>query len=227
MRATRAKARPLALAGAAGGRIAPEQTTPGRSKELFAGNERATIEKIFTEHGLPGYIGWGIYGAESSYGKVGLGRTGGFGFGLIEPSYNGKSPREGQLYYNAEIAAETLEGLLRSEGGLANAVWAYSGHSYHLGHLAELGHAGGSGGNFHESHPGAGPEGLIEPGIGGELNLPSIPNPLEAIGNFFSLLTSGETWLRIGEVLAGVILLFLGLKNLTGAELPSVVPVPV
>lgn len=197
------------------------QARSTQSGTLFAQHERATIEKIFTENGLPGYIGWGLYGAESSYGKAA--HDGGFGFGLIEPSYNGKVPRAGQTYYNAEIAAETLKGLLRSNGGLRGAVEAYSGHEYGLAHLAELGGAPSSGSNFHESHPGAGPEALGEPG----LPEVSIGNPLNTIGDLISLLTSGETWIRLGEILAGAALILLGLVGLTGAHAPSVVPLPV
>lgn len=61
-----------------------------------------------------------------------------------------------------------------------------------------------------------------------------LTNPLEpglkavgTIGDLISLLTNGETWIRLGEILAGALLLYLGLKGLTGAEFPSVVPVPV
>jgi hypothetical protein len=43
----------------------------------------------------------------------------------------------------------------------------------------------------------------------------------ETISNFFSLLGKGETWIRLGEILAGALLIFLALKGLTGAELPS------
>ncbi len=44
-------------------------------------------------------------------------------------------------------------------------------------------------------------------------------NPLAAVGSFFSALTKGETWLRLAEVLAGAILLIMGLKALTGSDL--------
>lgn len=210
VRATRAKA---------------DKAPTGGSTKLLVEHERATIEAIFQERGLPGWVGWGIYGAESSYGKAA--HDGGFGFGLIEPSYNGKSPRAGQTYYNAEISADTVKGLLKSSGGLDQAIEDYAGHEYSLSHIIDLGKVGKKpAGSFAEEHPNAGPEDLIEPGIGG-LGGINIPNPLEALGSFFSLLTSGETWLRIGEVLGGVILLFLGLKGLTGVELPSAVPVPV
>lgn len=43
----------------------------------------------------------------------------------------------------------------------------------------------------------------------------SLPNPLtgvNAVGDFFNRLTEGNTWVRVGEVLAGVLLLYLGLN---------------
>jgi hypothetical protein len=195
--------------------------TPG-PRALAVEHERATIEKIFEGQGLPGWVGWGIYGAESSYGKAK--NDAGFGFGLIEPSYAGKSPRAGQTYYNAEIAAETVKGLLKTSGGLDQAIESYSGHEYSLSHIIDLGKVGKKpSGSFAEEHPGAGPEALGEPG----LPEPSIGNPLNTLGDLIGLLTSGQTWLRLGEILGGALLLFLGLKGLTGAELPSTVPVPV
>lgn len=53
----------------------------------------------------------------------------------------------------------------------------------------------------------------------------AISGPFGALEHFFEILTSGETWLRIGETLAGAILIYLGLKALTGvgaADLPGV-----
>jgi|ERR1700729_2582121 len=38
---------------------------------------------------------------------------------------------------------------------------------------------------------------------------------IDAIGDFFSRLTSGATWIRVGEVVAGGIILFIGIHALT------------
>jgi hypothetical protein len=43
----------------------------------------------------------------------------------------------------------------------------------------------------------------------------NLPNPLAglaAIGDFFNRLTEPQTWLRVGEVAAGLLLLYLGLQ---------------
>lgn len=41
---------------------------------------------------------------------------------------------------------------------------------------------------------------------------------LKAIGDFFSRLTQANTWIRVGEVLLGVILLAVGMARITGAQ---------
>lgn len=64
----------------------------------------------------------------------------------------------------------------------------------------------------------------IEEGDVGKLGGALVGDPLKAVGDFFSILTSGETWLRLVEVLAGAILFYLGLKTLTGtgaSDLPG------
>lgn len=43
----------------------------------------------------------------------------------------------------------------------------------------------------------------------------SIPNPLggiNAVGDFFNRLTQANTWVRVGEVAAGILLVYLGLN---------------
>lgn len=43
---------------------------------------------------------------------------------------------------------------------------------------------------------------------------PQYSNPLEDVGNFFRALTQSSTWVRVGEVLAGGILLYAGVRAL-------------
>lgn len=73
--------------------------------------------------------------------------------------------------------------------------------------------------------------------------LPGVPNPLgksgleggvgeslsavSSLAHLIALLTSDETWLRLGEIIAGAVLILLGLKGLAGVDLPAIVPVPV
>lgn len=54
----------------------------------------------------------------------------------------------------------------------------------------------------------------------GSPNPPSLPNPLSglaAIGDFFGRLTEGNTWIRIGEALLGIVLIAVGLARVTHA----------
>lgn len=48
-------------------------------------------------------------------------------------------------------------------------------------------------------------------------NAVSIPNPLAAVGDFLSRLTQANTWIRVGEVLLGIVLLAVGVARLTNA----------
>jgi hypothetical protein len=45
-------------------------------------------------------------------------------------------------------------------------------------------------------------------------HLPNPLDPLQAIGDFFHRLTEEQTWIRVGEAVAGGVLLFIGVKAL-------------
>jgi hypothetical protein len=50
---------------------------------------------------------------------------------------------------------------------------------------------------------------------------PSLPNPLsgvDAIGAFFNKLGEANTWIRVGKVIIGGLLLVVGLVHITGAD---------
>jgi hypothetical protein len=64
---------------------------------------------------------------------------------------------------------------------------------------------------------------------------PSLPNPLSgvnAIGAFFNKLGEANTWIRVGKVVIGGLLLVVGLVHITGAagavaDAARKVPVPI
>jgi hypothetical protein len=59
------------------------------------------------------------------------------------------------------------------------------------------------------------PEPLIP---GTKIQVPSIPNPLSgiaAVGDFFQRLTQASTWLRIFEIVIGVVLVGVGIASMT------------
>lgn len=59
-------------------------------------------------------------------------------------------------------------------------------------------------------------------GSGGEGVLPNPLAGLAAVGDFFNRLTQANTWLRVGEVVAGLLVLYLGLnaafRNTAGGQ---------
>lgn len=192
---------------------------------------------MFKHYGLPGWLGWGTYGAESSYGQAGE-----FKFGGIDlPAGNTSN-----LALAARESAKAYAGLVKQYGSVTAAVPHYSGNSYTVAHVKSLAAGGGQGHMVDASllnHLGEILGGNFAGGLGsaagealGEGKSPLAPveeaagglsSGLSSVGDFFSALTNVETWIRIGEVLAGAVLLYLGLKSLTGAELPSGIPIPV
>lgn len=61
---------------------------------------------------------------------------------------------------------------------------------------------------YYGSNVSRGPGGIPVPGV----QAPGVPSGLAAIGGFFSSLGDPHTWLRVAEVLAGLILLAVGLN---------------
>jgi hypothetical protein len=197
------------------------------------------VESIFAAYGLPGWLGWGTIGAESSYGTNNPGDD--HFFGLIGRSYKGQVPN-GELAHDAEISARLYKELVAEEG-LPAAVRTYSGNSYELSHVESEGKGSGAG----QSESAAfsiGPLQVwpppllesIEPWRWIKPNLGETPpgkeveaakSAVDSLGGLIELLTSGEFWLRALEIVGGGILLLLGLKGLAGIDLPAVVPVPV
>lgn len=189
-----------------------------KSAKIFQADERSEIEQVFDKAGLPGWLGWGTYGAESSYGKA---ANSGHGFGLIGSSYFGHVPKGSDPVYNAGVAAAAYKGYLAEGMDLPEAIEHFSGGEYTEAHVFELGGEKGSG--FLAQHGGKDTEGTLgEPGIGG---IGGLTNPLDTVASLIKILTSGETWIRLGEVIAGGLLLLLALKALTGTELPAIMPV--
>jgi hypothetical protein len=226
MQATRAKANSRATAKA-------PSSSAGRS-------ERELVESIFAAYGLPGWLGWGTYGAESSYGAT----TSGHFFGLIMDSYSGQRPNN-ELVHDTEISARLYKQLVDQYGSVAAAVPHYSGNSYEIGHVEQLGkgNAGGAGHAVDASlHIGplqvwpppllesVEPWNWIKPNLGETppgKEVERVSGGIDSIGGLIEFLTSGETWIRVAEVLAGALLIFLGLKGLSGVDFPAAIPVPV
>lgn len=187
-------------------------------------------------HGVPGWLLWGIYGAESTWGTNGTNY-----FGLIEGSYSGRTVRSTtNLAEDADIAAELLARLKREHGSWAGAVSAYSGGEYSISHPKELSRGGGQqASQLVDYNPLEFGQGLLEklpiPGLGfgagnaleqggGQFaeglentGIPGIQQ-LGEIGKFLSelskLVFTPEGWLQIGQVTGGIILIGWGVHHL-------------
>lgn len=232
-------------------RTRPKTRTTKRVAPTAATTKKALVEGVFKAYGLPGWLGWGTIGKESSYGTNNPGND--HYFGLIEPSYSGLTPNA-SLAHDAVISARLYKSLIKEHGGLAGAVSAYTGGEYGVSEIQSLARGGSTQGkekvapseiteasktagaqvpvaSFLGGIPGAGPglelgEKLLEGGagkIGGDIASSILPQP---VVDFFSvairateLLVSLQFWIRVGEVIGGIILIHMGLKELTGQGL--------
>jgi hypothetical protein len=134
--------------------------------------------------------------------------------------------------------ARYLESLLHSSGtkGAAAyeyAIQGYSGHSYTYSKVLETARKNPLGSGAHEGieelqgpvGPGEGTEGStgkaiekgLEEGPGGGIikSAEEGLSGINAVGNFFNALGEAKTWLRLAEGLGGLVLIYLGLAELT------------
>lgn len=198
-------------------------------------SEKELVYAIAKRHHVPGWLLWGIYGAESTWGTNGDNY-----FGLIEPEYrmyNGKvrKPQNtADLAESADIAAELLYSLKKEHGTWAAAVDAYA--PYSISHPRELSRQHGNGNfvDFPLNIPLPGLPGGLEtvPGIGGignvieevggtigEAGIPGVSDIASGLSNvaaFFrglgELILTPEGWARLGKIIGGAILLLWGLR---------------
>lgn len=197
--------------------------------------KRQAVEAIFEEEGLPGWLGWGTMGAESTWGSTASGHF----FGLIEPSYSGVAPNNNWAH-DAKIAAHLYKQLVAENGSVAAAVPHYSGNSYTVGHVEELGKPKSAGssqgaesvnadflGGLGEVFGLGGPIGQAGAGAGesGSQTLEHGAEHAEAIGApisqgwaaitaFLSMITDINFWIRVGEGIGAFILIYIALKEL-------------
>lgn len=106
-------------------------------------SEKAVVYAAARRHGIPGWLLWGVYGAENSWNY-----SNGVPFGLIEGSYNGRVFHNSGLPEAADLAAEVLARLKKERGSLSAAVTAYSGGDYNINHPKELARSNHSNGNI-------------------------------------------------------------------------------
>lgn len=196
--------------------------------------KKQVVDAAARKHGVPPWLLWGIFGAESTWGTNGSNY-----FGLIFPEYNGRKVKSTtNVAEDADIAAELLARLNKEHGGWAGAVTAYSGGSYNISHPKQLSGQGatqshelvsfdplGTAGELLEGASGLDPfglgSGLTEDVLGGAANI--LPDPLSGIAEFLKnisaffkgfaeLVLTPEGWLRLAKLVGGSILVLWGLK---------------
>lgn len=176
-------------------------------------------------YGIPAWLLWGIFGAESSYGKsdnwFGLVSVPRSTYGVDAQGHHYDSGGAATFSGDADQAAATIKRLLSdNHGNIEKALQAYSGNGYAgvaaqhgLGsataYIAQLAHHAPTNVNV--------PESLVQKVAA---NIPDPPDPLtriaKALEQVTDLVTSLEFWTRLGEGLLGALLLLMGLRSLTG-----------
>lgn len=205
--------------------------------------EKQIVYAAAKRHGIPGWLLWGIYGAENSWDP-----TNGVQFGLIETTYpqlnggHGRTVKDpNNIIETSDVAAELIASLAKERGGIGQAVLAYSGNEYSISHPRELassnssqgkmvdlfgtlgeifGNPGGFGGQESYSGAGAGASGLVNKLAEetGGFGLSGLLTPLTTIAEVFKsvgeLLFTPEGWVRLGKLIGGAILFLWGLNTL-------------
>lgn len=193
---------------------------------MEAALSKPTVEAIFIKEGVPGWVGWGTYGAESSYGKA---ANSGHGFGLIEPNYGSAGTPNSNPRHNAEVSAKLYKELITNAGGIAPAVSKYSGNSYTIEHVRILGGANRTAGGVGENliNEGPIPENVENDVVHAPKKIGEAisHSPLGDIVGFIGRLFEPSFWLRVGKGIAGFLLLAFGaltlMKVLLGVDVAT------
>lgn len=183
---------------------------------------------------VPPEVLWGVYGVETQFGanvsNSSKGAMGHFQFMPATAASYGypmtNKPTQAQFNKQAEAAAHLLADNYKRYGTWDRAIHAYSSGNPTGGYgLKEVrkkiadnpgvftGSTGDIPGPTKIQRAAAGP-------LGDAANVTF--DGMKAIGAFFLALMQGDTWLRIGKVLGGGILLYLALHNL--GMIPAIKP---
>jgi hypothetical protein len=189
------------------------------------GDAAAAIAAASAKYQVPVQILAGVYGHESSFGTAYVNANeptyGFFGLtspGLWKPSFT--------IQQDADAAAQTLLANFKKTGNWNSAVLAYSGNSYNADSATSM--ANSNSGLMKAIGTAAlSLTGKTPPGITGSSSNPgqAVSNAAGAVSSAVSsassiadLVTSGSFWLRVLEGVAGVVLLILGLRALSGGD---------
>lgn len=220
-------------------------TVTAKKEQHKHASEKAVVYAAARRHHIPGWLLWGMYGAENSWTY-----SNGVPFGLIEGSYSQLNRGKGRTFHNsglpeaADMAAELVASLKKEHGSLSAAITAYSGGDYTLSRPRELARSHPSQGNvipvdapFHLPLPGPLDPGNIweeAEGLGGAVGglfgggggltgkAGEIEGGIKGFVAFFvglgELILTPSGWVRLAKLLGGVYLFLKGLNVIIKAS---------
>jgi hypothetical protein len=194
--------------------------------------QAAAINAAAQKYGIPAAILWGVYGLETDWGgnvtTSSAGAVGPFQFipGTAR-TYNyplTNSPTDAQFQQQADSAAHYLSDLFHQTRSWDTALHDYSGGGYGLAQvktkgmpklLAAPGQVNLHGGTDAQS-------GGVGGGLGGLTGVGGVGDAISTASTIANTLGSIQFWIRLGEAIAGMILIALGLKAVTGGTVDPV-----
>lgn len=204
------------------------------------------IRAAARRYGVPAWILYGVWGIESTFGQNPAAQSpnsasaeGDFQF--IPSTAAAYNVDVNDFVSSAFGAAHYLSDMKRDRGSWSEAIVGYGG-GYTLADVASMARKTPASAKFADLKlPGPIPDVPLPgpdfglPGLGG--GVPSIPGlgdlgglagifapfpqTLFLTSGFLSLLLSVEFWIRAGESIAGMVLIHMGLKGLTGQGVPG------
>lgn len=197
----------------------PGPTTAAQGAQAVT--HQTIVQQAAAKYGIPAWILWGVYGLETGYGSnvttSSAGAVGSFQFlpstaaSYGYPVTNATDP--GTFTAQADAAAHYLSDLFRRAGNWNSALQSYSGGGYGEAQVRAKNASGG------------GAAGAVLGAIGNVASAPinaassvvsGVSGAASGVSSIANFLTNATNWLRIAEVIAGVILVAMGLRSLTG-----------
>lgn len=209
-----------------------------KGKQPQLAKRAAIVQDAANKWHIPGTLLWGIFGIETSHGSnIKTSTTGAKGAFQFEPETARKygypltnTPTEQQFRQQADAAAHLLSDAMgglkakRTPANLERAVKIYNSGRPNAGYTLKevLAHAGSMADVFSGEAENEGETARVEKAAEGK-------NPLEGIEAFFEAIGETSTWVRIGKGVAGLILIYMGLREFTkmGPSAGDVITAPV
>lgn len=181
------------------------------------GEQQLILQTAASHYGVPVSILEGVYALETNSGRnIATSSAGAVGAFQFLPSTAAQyhypptnNVDQSTFTAQANAAAHYLSDLLHAHGGSWDAaLHAYSGGGYGLSQVQ--GKAGATPGGSES----VGPAHTAITAVQNAAN--TVGDVGSAVGSIATLLTSAQFWIRLGEAIAALLLLYLGLHALTG-----------